>query len=127
MDELGSETFMPKALAADAASRGYYGTLSHNLRAVYNFYLGYYDANPATLHRLPPADSAKRYVAAMGGEAAVLAIGRKAFADGDYRWVAEMVNHGSSPTPTTPKRALQADALEQLGYQAESAPGATPT
>jgi hypothetical protein len=48
-------------------------------------------------------------------------------ADGDYRWVAEMVNHGSSPTPTTPRRALQADALEQLGYQAESAPGATPT
>ena len=123
MDELGSETFMPKALAADAASRGYYGTLSHNLRAVYNFYLGYYDANPATLHRLPPADSAKRYVAAMGGEAAVLAIGRKAFADGDYRWVAEMVNHVVFANPDNAEaRALQADALEQLGYQAESAP-----
>jgi alkyl sulfatase BDS1-like metallo-beta-lactamase superfamily hydrolase len=123
MDELGSETFMPKALAADAASRGYYGTLSHNLRAVYNFYLGYYDANPATLHRLPPVDSAKRYVAAMGGEAAVLAIGRKAFADGDYRWVAEMVNHLVFANPANAEaRALQADALEQLGYQAESAP-----
>ncbi len=123
MDELGSETFMPKALAADAASRGYYGTLSHNLRAVYNFYLGYYDANPATLHRLPPADSAKRYVAAMGGEAAVLAIGRKAFADGDYRWVSEMVNHLVFANPDNAEaRALQADALEQLGYQAESAP-----
>ena len=123
MDELGSETFMPKALAADAASRGYYGTLSHNLRAVYNFYLGYYDANPATLHRLPPVDSAKRYVAAMGGEAAVLAIGRKAFADGDYRWVAEMVNHVVFANPDNAEaRALQADALEQLGYQAESAP-----
>ncbi|HRM94471.1 MAG TPA: alkyl sulfatase dimerization domain-containing protein, partial [Alicycliphilus sp.] len=123
MDELGSETFMPKALAADAASRGYYGTLSHNLRAVYNFYLGYYDANPATLHRLPPADSAKRYVAAMGGEAAVIATGRKAFADGDYRWVAEMVNHVVFANPDNAEaRALQADALEQLGYQAESAP-----
>ena len=123
MDELGSETFMPKALAADAASRGYYGTLSHNLRAVYNFYLGYYDGNPATLHRLPPVDSAKRYVAAMGGEAAVLAIGRKAFADGDYRWVAEMVNHLVFANPDNAEaRALQADALEQLGYQAESAP-----
>ena len=123
MDELGSETFMPKALAADAASRGYYGTLSHNLRAVYNFYLGYYDANPATLHRLPPADSAKRYVAAMGGEAAALAAGRKAFADGDYRWVAEMVNHVVFANPANAEaRALQADALEQLGYQAESAP-----
>ena len=123
MDELGSESFMPKALAADAASRGYYGTLSHNLRAVYNFYLGYYDANPATLHRLPPADSAKRYVAAMGGEAAALAAGRKAFADGDYRWVAEMVNHVVFANPASAEaRALQADALEQLGYQAESAP-----
>jgi len=122
MDELGSEPFFPKGLAVDAASRGYYGTLSHNLRAVYNFYLGYYDANPATLHRLPPADSAKRYVAAMGGEAAALAAGRKAFADGDYRWVAEMVNHVVFANPANAEaRALQADALEQLGYQAESA------
>ena len=123
MDELGSDTFVPKALATDAASRGYYGTLSHNLRAVYNFYLGYYDGNPATLHRLPPADAARRYVAAMGGEAAVLATGRKAFADGDYRWVAEMVNHAVFANPANAEaRALQADALEQLGYQAESAP-----
>jgi alkyl sulfatase BDS1-like metallo-beta-lactamase superfamily hydrolase len=122
MDELGSEPFFPKGLATDAASRGYYGTLSHNLRAVYNFYLGYYDANPATLHRLPPAESAKRYVAAMGGEAAALAAGRKAFADGDYRWVAEMVNHVVFANPGNAEaRALQADALEQLGFQAESA------
>ena len=122
MEEIGNEPFFPKALAADAASRGYYGTLSHNLRGVYNFYLGYYDANPATLHRLPPADAAKRYVAAMGGEAAVLAAGRKAFADGDYRWTAEMVNHAVFANPASAEaRALQADALEQLGYQAESA------
>lgn len=121
MDEIGNEPFFPKALAADAASRGYYGTLSHNLRAVYNFYLGYYDANPATLHRLPPADAAKRYVAAMGGEAAVLAAGRKAFDEGDYRWVAEMLNHLVFANPGNAEaRALQADALEQLGYQAES-------
>ena len=122
MDEIGSQPFFPKALAADAASLGYYGTLSHNLRAVYNFYLGYYDANPATLHRLPPADAAKRYVAAMGGEAAVIAAGRKAFADGEYRWVAEMVNHAVFANPDSAEaRNLQADALEQLGYQAESA------
>lgn len=122
MDELGNEPFMPKALAADAASRGYYGSLSHNLRAVYNFYLGYYDANPATLNRLPPADSAKRYVAAMGGEAAVISTGRKAFADGDYRWTAELMNHAVFANPANAEaRGLQADALEQLGYQAESA------
>ena len=123
MDEIGSEPFFPKGLATDASSRGYYGTLSHNLRAVYNFYLGYYDANPASLHRLPPTETAKRYVAAMGGEAAVLALGRKAFAEGDYRWVAEMVNHAVFANPESAEaRALQADALEQLGYQAESAP-----
>ncbi|HMO46003.1 MAG TPA: alkyl sulfatase dimerization domain-containing protein [Rubrivivax sp.] len=123
MDELGNQSFVPKALAADASTHGYYGSLSHNLRAVYNFYLGYYDGNPATLHRLPPVESAKRYVAAMGGDAAVLAIGRKAFADGDYRWVAELMNQAVFANPDhADAKALQADALEQLGYQAESGP-----
>lgn len=121
MDEIGDATFFPKALAADASSRGYYGTLSHNLRGVYNFYLGYYDANPASLHRLPPTETAKRYVAAMGGEAAVLATAQKAFDAGDFRWVAELVNHVVFANPdNTAARLLQADALEQLGYQAEA-------
>jgi alkyl sulfatase BDS1-like metallo-beta-lactamase superfamily hydrolase len=122
MPELANASFFPKGLAADASSHGYYGTLSHNLRAVYNFYLGYYDANPATLDPLLPAESAKRYVAAMGGEAAVVALGRKAFADGDYRWVVELVNKAVFANPNNAEaRALQADALEQLGYQTESA------
>lgn len=121
MDEIGDAEFFPKALAADASSRGYYGTLSHNLRAVYNFYLGYYDGNPASLHRLPPTETAKRYVAAMGGEAAVLATARKAFDAGDYRWVAELVNHVVfANSGNAEARALQADTLEQLGYQAEA-------
>lgn len=120
-NELGNESFVPKGLAADSSTHGYYGTLSHNLRAVYNFYLGYYDANPATLHALPPAESAKRYVAAMGGEAALLASARKSFADGDYRWVAELTNHAVFANPASAEaRGLQADALEQLGYQAEA-------
>ena len=122
MPELANASFFPKGLAADASSHGYYGTLSHNLRAVYNFYLGYYDANPATLDPLLPVESAKRYVAAMGGEAAVVALGRKAFADGDYRWVVELVNKAVFANPNNAEaRALQADALEQLGYQTESA------
>ncbi len=122
MDELGNESFMPKALAADAATRGYYGSLSHNLRAVYNFYLGFFDGNPATLNLLPRAESARRTVAAMGGEAAVLGAGRKAFAEGDYRWVAELMNKAVFANPdNADARALQADALEQLGYMAESA------
>jgi alkyl sulfatase BDS1-like metallo-beta-lactamase superfamily hydrolase len=62
MPDLANANFFPKGLAADASSHGYYGTLSHNLRAVYNFYLGYYDANPATLDPLLPTESAKRYV-----------------------------------------------------------------
>jgi linear primary-alkylsulfatase len=122
MPELANASFFPKGLAADASSHGYYGTLSHNLRAVYNFYLGYYDANPATLDPLLPTESAKRYVAAMGGEAAVVALGRKAFADGDYRWVVELVDKAVFANPNNAEaRALQADALEQLGYQTESA------
>jgi len=122
MPELANASFFPKGLAADASSHGYYGTLSHNLRAVYNFYLGYYDANPATLDPLLPTESAKRYVAAIGGEAAVVALGRKAFADGDYRWVVELVNKAVFANPNNAEaRALQADALEQLGYQTESA------
>lgn len=121
MEEIGNASFFPKALAADASSRGYYGTLSHNLRAVYNFYLGYYDGNPASLNKLPPTDSAQRYVAALGGEAATLAIAKKAFDAGDYRWVAELVNHVVFANPNNESaRALQADALEQLGYQAEA-------
>jgi alkyl sulfatase BDS1-like metallo-beta-lactamase superfamily hydrolase len=122
MPELANASFFPRGLAADASSHGYYGTLSHNLRAVYNFYLGYYDANPATLDPLLPTESAKRYVAAMGGDAAVVALGRKAFADGDYRWVVELLNKAVFANPNnTEARVLQADALEQLGYQTESA------
>ena len=121
MDEIGDAGYFPKGLNTDAASRGYYGTLSHNLRAVYAFYLGFYDANPASLNRLPPVETAKRYVAAMGGEAAVLATARKAFDAGDYRWVAELVNHAVFANPESQAaRHLQADTLEQLGYQAEA-------
>jgi alkyl sulfatase BDS1-like metallo-beta-lactamase superfamily hydrolase len=121
-DDLGNATFVPKALQQDLSTHGYYGTFSHNLRGVYNFYLGWYDANPATLNPLPRVESAKRHVAAMGGADKVLALGRKAYADGDYRWVAEMVNHVVFAEPSNrAARELQADALEQLGYQAESA------
>jgi alkyl sulfatase BDS1-like metallo-beta-lactamase superfamily hydrolase len=121
MDEIGNANYFPKGLYQDLSTHGYYGTLSHNLRAAYSYYLGYYDGNPASLHRLPPEQSAKRYVAAMGGAKAALAKARKAFAAGDYRWVAEMTNHlVFADARNTAARALQADALEQLGYQAES-------
>ena len=123
MDDIGSAEYFPKGLAGDFSTHGYYGTLSHNLRAVYNFYLGFYDANPATLHRLPVVEAAKRYVEAMGGADAVHDKAAKAAAAGDYRWAAELGNHLVLSDAANPRaRALQADILEQLGYRAESAP-----
>jgi alkyl sulfatase BDS1-like metallo-beta-lactamase superfamily hydrolase len=122
MTEVGNADFVPEGLASTSSSRGYYGTLSHNLRGVLQSYLGFYDANPATLNPLPRVESAQRYVEAMGGEEAVLEAGREAFEDGDYRSVVELVNNAVFANPDSEAaRALQADALEQLGYQAEAA------
>jgi alkyl sulfatase BDS1-like metallo-beta-lactamase superfamily hydrolase len=103
-------------------ARGYYGVLGFNVRAVYQRYLGFYDANPANLNPLPPVDSGKRYVAAMGGATAVLAQVRDAIANGDYRWAAQLGNHLVFAEPDNrAAREAQAEALEQLGYQSESA------
>ena len=121
MNDLGNVNYMPKGLRNDFSTRGYYGTLSHNLRGVYNFYLGYYDSNPATLDPLPPAENAKRYVAALGGVDTVMGKARTAYNAGDYRWAAELNNNAVMAEPGNEKaRLLQADILEQLGYQAES-------
>jgi alkyl sulfatase BDS1-like metallo-beta-lactamase superfamily hydrolase len=121
MDDLGNMTYFPKGLRNDFSTRGYYGTLSHNLRGVYNFYLGYYDGNPATLDPLPIAETSKRYVTAFGGVDAVMKQAQAAFDKGDYRWAAELNNHAVMAEPENEKaRLLQADILEQLGYQAES-------
>lgn len=102
--------------------RGYYGTVSHNAKSVYTKYLGWYDGNPANLNPHPPVESANRYVEAMGGAEAVLGKAQKAFDEGDYRWVAQMVNHVVFDDPANEAaRNMQAAALEQMGYQAESA------
>ena len=113
---------MPASLAADWSARGYYGTLSHNAKAVYQKYLGWYDANPANLSPLPPADQARRTVEYMGGADAVIARAREDFKAGDYRWVASIMNQVVFADPANRQaRELGADALEQLGYQAEAA------
>ena len=123
MNDIGAADYFPKGLANDFSTHGYYGTLSHNLRAVYNFYLGFYDANPATLHPLPVVETSRKYVEALGGAEAVLDKAGKAAAAGDYRWAAELGNHLVLSDATNQKaRAIQADVLEQLGYRAESAP-----
>jgi len=121
MDDLANATYYPKALTDEYSTRGYYGSLSHNLRGAYSFYLGWYDSNPATLNRYPVSETARRYVAALGGADAVLAQVRKAIDAGDYRWAAELGNHVVLADGTNMQaRALQADALEQLGYQSEN-------
>lgn len=119
--EIAEEIKLPSSLQKQFSARGYYGTLSHNVRGIYQHYLGWYDSNPAHLNPLPPVEAAKRYVAFMGGADKLLDNARKAYEDGEFRWVAEVVNHLVFAEPGNQEaKDLQADALEQLGYQAES-------
>ena len=123
MNEIAEELVLPAGLGDEFFNRGYYGTLSHNAKAVYQRYLGWFDGNPAHLNPHPPVEAATRYVAFMGGADAVLEKARASFAQGDYRWVVEVVNHVVFADPENePARLLQADALEQLGFQSESGP-----
>ena len=120
--ELAEGLVQPPELAQQWYNRGYYGTYSHNSKAVYQWYLGWYDANPANLNPWPPVERAKRYVAAIGGPKKVIAQARKAMAAGDYRWSSELLSQLVFANPTNAQgRALLADSFEQQGYQAESA------
>ena len=121
--EIAETLEMPPSLAEEWYTRGYYGTLSHNTKAVYQRYLGWFDGNPANLNPHPPVEAGQRYVELAGGPEALLAAGQKAYEAGDYRWTAELVNHLVFAQPDNEAaRSLQAAALEQLGYQAESGP-----
>src|SRR3546814_20734367 len=93
MREIAEQIELPESLATFWANRGYYGSLYHDVAATYVLYLGWFDGNPATLNQLPPAEASKNYVAFMGGADAVLAKARESYAKGEYRWVAEVVNH----------------------------------
>ncbi len=120
--ELAEGLVQPPELAQQWYNRGYYGTYSHNSKAVYQWYLGWYDANPANLNPWPPQDRAKRYVAAIGGPKKVIVQARKAMAAGDYRWSSELLSQLVFADPANGQaRALLADSFEQQGYQAESA------
>ena len=120
--EIAEMLELPPEFRAESHTIGYYGALVHNVKAVYQRYLSWYDANPANLWRLPPTEAGARYVDLAGGADTLLARAREAFDAGDYRWVAEVVNHLVFAEPeNTAARELQADALEQLGYQSESA------
>lgn len=121
--EIGETIRLPDSLAKRWYCRSYYGTVYHDAVAQYNLRLGFFDGVPANLHRLPPVENGKRYVEFMGGSAAVLSKAQAYYDKGEYRWVAEVVNHVvfSNPQNMAAKQLL-ADAYEQLGYQSESAP-----
>ena len=122
-EEIAEQIELPSALGQEFSNRDYYGTVNHNSRAVYVKYLGYFDGNPATLHPLPRAKSSKKYVECMGGIEAMYRMALEDFNKGEYRWVAELLNHAVSVDPDhQASRGLLADTYEQLGYQSESAP-----
>jgi alkyl sulfatase BDS1-like metallo-beta-lactamase superfamily hydrolase len=120
--EIAEVLELPPALEQRWHGRGYYGSLSHNAKAVYQRYMGWFDANPAHLWPHPPEEAARRYVDAMGGADAVLRTARRAFDEGDYRWVAEILNHVIfADLDHRGARDLQAETFEQLAYGAENA------
>ena len=119
--EVAAMLTLPEKLEKVWYTRPYYGTLAHNAKAVYQKYLGWYDANPVNLNPLPPSDTAKKLVDYLGSTDAVLRKARKDFEKGDYQWVAQITKELVFADPSNQKaRNLCADALEQLGYQAES-------
>lgn len=119
--EIAEVLALPEALRKQWFNRGYYGTMSHNSKAIYQRYLGWYDANPANLNPLPPEPAAKKYVAAMGGAAAVTALAEAAIAEGDLRWAATLLNHVVFADETNAKaREILAEVYTRLGFQSEA-------
>lgn len=112
---------LPESLACEWYNRGYYGSVNHNTKAIYQQYLGFYSSHPSDLHPLPPEDAARKYVEFMGGTAAILKKAQACFEQGEYRWVAQVMKHVVFAEPSNDQaRYLLADALEQLGYQTEN-------
>ncbi len=121
MNECAEMIQLPESLAKEWFNRDFYGTVNFNVKAVYQRYLGWFDANPASLHPLPPVEASKRYVEFMGGADAVMTKARDYLQKGEYRWVAQVMNHVVFADPQNKQaRELQADTLEQLGFAAES-------
>jgi len=119
--EIAEHLQLPPALESAWHTHGYYGSVSHNVKAIYQRYLGWYDGNPANLWAHSPVEAARRYVAAMGGADAAVEVARKAYDEGDYRWAVEVCKHVVfADEAVEAARALQADAFEQLGFGSEN-------
>lgn len=122
MNEIAEAFVLPDSLAKEFYNRGYYGNLKHNVRATYQLYLGFWDGNPANFDPLPPAEEAKKYVEMIGADK-MIDTATAAYAKGEYRWAATVANKVVFADPKNQAaRAIEADALEQMGYQAESGP-----
>ena len=122
-NEISARIDLPPGLWDDYHCHGYYGTVSHNVRAVYQRYLGFYDGHPSSLDPYEPVEAGKRYVDFMGGMDNLLSRARESYEAGDHKWVAEVLRHAVFADPTcTEARLLQADAFEQLAWRAESGP-----
>ncbi|MGB9096951.1 alkyl sulfatase dimerization domain-containing protein, partial [Erwinia sp.] len=122
MNEIAEKFVLPDSLAKEFYNRGYYGNLKHNVRATYQLYLGFWDGNPANFDPYPPAEEAKKYVEMIGADK-MISTAKSAFDKGDYRWAATVANKVVFAQPENKQaRDVEADALEQLGYQAESGP-----
>jgi alkyl sulfatase BDS1-like metallo-beta-lactamase superfamily hydrolase len=119
--EIAETMVMPPALENAWHARGYYGSVSHNVKAIYQRYMGWYEGNPARLWQHPPEEAGRRYVAAMGGAGKAVAVAQEAYDSADYRWAAELLDHVLFADPSHEgAKALQADTLEQLGFGAEN-------
>ena len=120
--EIAEMVKLPKSLQSHFGARGYYGDLRHNVKAVYQLYLGAYDGNPANLNPLPPQESAKRYLELIGGADKAVAAAQTAYDKGDYRWAAELLNHAVFGDPSSKAaKELLARTYDQMGYVAEAA------
>ncbi len=120
--EIAENLKRPAAIDNEWNNRGYYGTVRHNAKGVYQRYIGWWDGIPAHFNLHPPMEQGKRYVRAMGGAKGVLKEARRAMDEGDYRWAADILNHLIFAEPGNRQaKALLADSYEQMGYQAESA------
>ncbi|WAC57262.1 alkyl/aryl-sulfatase [Gordonia sp. SL306] len=119
--EIAESIELPPALETAWSTHGYYGSVSHNVKAIYQRYLGWFDGNPAHLWEHTPVEQAKRYVEFMGGADAVVTKARESFDAGDYRWVAQVINHVVFAQPDhADAKELLADTYEQLGYGSEN-------
>ncbi|MFC4117068.1 alkyl/aryl-sulfatase [Nonomuraea zeae] len=119
--EIAEAMRMPPALEQAWHTHGYYGSVSHNVKAIYQRYLGWFDGNPAHLWEHPPVEQARRYVECMGGREGVLAFARRYIDDGDLRFAASLLNDAVfADEHDSQARSMLAEVYTRLGQGAEN-------